>query len=138
MLTNFYFPGKYLLKTCEIRGLCYAVKCDASLPRWYKKSRGEKRGVQGPRVDCPSVHRCPALRPPFWPPLVLKFKCPFSRFSPYVLGWVSKNFSLSHKVGICAKICHSDPPDKTAKKMSHLKIHIDSLDSLYKENRKYR
>ena len=48
MLTNFYFPGKYLLKTCEIRGLCYAVKCDASLPRWYKKSRGENKG--GPRT----------------------------------------------------------------------------------------
>ena len=36
------------------------------------------RGVQGW-----TVHRCPALRPPFWPPLVLKFKNPFWRFSPY-------------------------------------------------------
>merc|ERR1712012_1118105 len=46
------------------------------------------KGVQGR-----TVHRCPTLRPPFWPPLVLKITCPFYEKIPL----------LSKKVPFCTE-----------------------------------
>ena len=54
----------------------------------YTKSGVKIRGVHGW-----TVHRCPTLRPPFWPPLVLKFKYPFHEKLPLS----SKTFTFARK-----------------------------------------
>ena len=62
-------------------------------------SKWQKSGVKIRRVQGWTVHRCPTLCPPFWPPLVLKLNCIFSRFC--LFSW--KMLLLSKKVPFCTE-----------------------------------